>query len=396
MAIQRHVDMLLHDGVTRWNLWRHEEPDVRPNLSEADLTGAHLSGAYLREADLTEANLTRANLSDADLTGAHLTGANLAGADLTGADLTGAYLSLAILARANLSTAHFTGAHLPSADLSGADLSGANLSGANLTLTILREANLTGAYLRGANLTRANLSEANLAGADLSEARCAETNFTRATLTGCSVYGISARNVNLEGAAQKDLYLTPRGDHNALTVDDLEVAQLLYLLLHSAKIRHIIGPLTSAVVLILGQFTPERKVVLEALSAALRQHEPPYVPLLFDVERPSDPTATERATLLAAMVRFIIADLTEPANLSQVLEAIVPHVQVPVQPLVAQVDRPDTMFNEYGQYSWVLKPYRYADQDRFIAVIEDQIIVPAEAKRKELRAMRQANETDVD
>jgi hypothetical protein len=48
-----------------------------------------------------------------------------------------------------------------------------------------------------------------------------------------------------------------------ITVDDLEVAQFVYLLLNNAKIRSAI------VVLILGRFTDDRKSVLDALRDEL-------------------------------------------------------------------------------------------------------------------------------
>ena len=45
-------------------------------------------------------------------------------------------------------------------------------------------------------------------------------------------------------------------------MDDLEIAQFIYLLLNNQKIRHVIDTITSKIVLILGRFTPERKAVL--------------------------------------------------------------------------------------------------------------------------------------
>ena len=56
MANQEHVDHL-EQGVTHWNQWRHEHPDIRPILIKADLSEANLSRAYLGEADLSRANL---------------------------------------------------------------------------------------------------------------------------------------------------------------------------------------------------------------------------------------------------------------------------------------------------------------------------------------------------
>src|SRR5437762_1241281 len=104
------------------------------------------------------------------------------------------------------------------------DLSRANLSGADLI-----EANLSGAILSGANLT----------GADLSRATLVETDLTGATLTQCTIYGISVWNVQLDGAKQENLVITHSGEP-AIAVDNLEVAQFIYLLLNNPKIRDVI------------------------------------------------------------------------------------------------------------------------------------------------------------
>ncbi len=73
---------ILKQGVAAWNKWRASNPEIRPNL-----TGADLTGAYLLDTDLTLANLSGAELSGANLTAADLTGADLTDASLTGADL---------------------------------------------------------------------------------------------------------------------------------------------------------------------------------------------------------------------------------------------------------------------------------------------------------------------
>ena len=44
MANDEHV-ALLKQGVDAWNAWRRENPDMRPDLSDADLEGADLSKA---------------------------------------------------------------------------------------------------------------------------------------------------------------------------------------------------------------------------------------------------------------------------------------------------------------------------------------------------------------
>jgi hypothetical protein len=141
-------------------------------------------------------------------------------------------------------------------------------------------------------------------------------------------------------------------------------------------------------VLILGRFTPERKAVLDAIREALRQRN--YLPILFDFEVPGSRDFTETISTLAHMARFIIADLTEPSSLPKELEAIVPTLAVPVQPVMEGATRPYAMFRDYWKYSWVLKVYHYENLEGLIAALGDQVIAPAEVKVQELETTRKA------
>src|SRR5206468_792220 len=95
-----------------------------------------------------------------------------------------------------------------------------------------------------------------------------KTNFNGANLSDCKVFGASAWDVQLEGTKQMNLVVT-HPNHPAVTVDNLEVAQFIYLLLHNEKIRHVIDTITSKAVLIRGRFTAERKRVLDAIREEL-------------------------------------------------------------------------------------------------------------------------------
>jgi hypothetical protein len=140
------------------------------------------------------------------------------------------------------------------------------------------------------------------------------------------VYGISAWNVRLKGAIQSNLVITPSHE-SAIQVDNLEVAQFIYLLLNNEKIRNVIDTITSKVVLILGRFTPERKVVLDAIREELRKRD--YLPILFDFEKPASKGLTGTISTLANMARFIIADLTDPSSVPHELAMVVPGTTVP-------------------------------------------------------------------
>jgi hypothetical protein len=352
MANDEHV-ALLKQGVEAWNKWRDAKPDIKPDLSEADLSKKNLS-----EADLIGANLRKANLSKANLRKAFLLGAKLNGADLSEAELFGA-------------------------DLSEADLSQANLSGAKLNGADLFRANLIWANLRGANLREAYLIGAKLNGADLTWATLVHTDLTCADLTGCRIYGLSAWDLTLEGAKQQNLFITPEFEPS-ITVDNIEVAQFIYLMLHNQKIRDVIDAITSKVVLILGRFTEERKPVLEALREELRQRK--YLPILFDFEKPRSRNTDETITLLARMSRFVIADISDAKSVLQELRAIVPDLpSVPVQPIILAMQEEPGMFDFYRNFLSFLNVHRYASQEQLIAELGEKIIRPAELKVLDLR-----------
>ena len=84
MANPVHVK-ILNQGVGVWNKCREENPDIIPDLKNADLQGINLSGAKLFVANLSGAKLIRT-----DLTGANLSKSNLIGAHLSKAYFNGA------------------------------------------------------------------------------------------------------------------------------------------------------------------------------------------------------------------------------------------------------------------------------------------------------------------
>ena len=88
-----------------------------------------------------------------------------------------------------------------------------------------------------------------------------------------------------------------------MTVDNIEVAQFIFMLMKNHKIREVIDTMTSKVVLILGRFTPERKRVLDAIREELRRLN--YLPVLFDFEKPGSRDLTETVSMLAHMARFV-------------------------------------------------------------------------------------------
>lgn len=339
MADPDHLNML-RQGVDAWNTWRRR---------------GWREGYFSITPDLSEADLSRAILSEADLTGANLSRVNLSAADLPAVDLR----------RASLTKAFLTGANLSRADLSGANLSKAILSRGNLADANLADANLSGAYLLGASLVDADI--------------------TNADLTGCRIYGVSAWGLKLNDETKQRNLIITSGMESEITVDNIEVAQFIYLLLHNQKIRDVIDTITSKAVLILGRFTEERKAVLDALRDELRKRN--YLPILFDFEKSAGLTTVETITLLARMARFVIADISDAKSVLQELEAIVPVLpSVPVQPVMISSQEVPGMLDFFRRYPWFLEVHRYDTPAQLLAELSDRVIKPAEAKALELRA----------
>jgi hypothetical protein len=124
---------------------------------------------------------------------------------------------------------------------------------------------------------------------------------------GSTIYGISAWNTKLENTIQSGLIIT-RWKEPTITVDNLEVAQFIYLTLNNKKIREVINTIGQKGVLILGRFGGGGLEFLHAIAAKLREMN--YLPIIFDFQKPDHRDFTETIMTLAGLSRFVIADLS--------------------------------------------------------------------------------------
>jgi uncharacterized protein YjbI with pentapeptide repeats len=404
MSNDKHLEILT-EGVPAWNAWREAHPEAVPDLSSAHLPKASLvkvnfKHASLRNASFMEADLMWADLRGADLTSADLRAADLSGADLSGVALGGARLAWASFRGATLPGLDFRAVHLTqpgggkfmnSADFSEADLRGANFSDAYLeglkfARADLTDADLSDATLSGSDFTRATLIRARLVRAVLNGALLLETNLEGADLSGSRIYGTSVWGARLTGAVQSGLIITPWKD-SVIEVDNLEVAQFIYLLLNNEKLRAVIDSITSKVVLLLGRFSETRKVVLDAMREELRRRN--FTPVVFDFEKPSSKDLTGTVETLARLARFVVVDISDARSVPQELAAIVPHLRTtPVLPVRLEGSRSYTLFDDLHAYPWVLKTHEYADTRSLITGLSE-IVAPADRMADEFRKTRQ-------
>jgi uncharacterized protein YjbI with pentapeptide repeats len=422
---------ILRQGAEVWNKWRDENVNIDLHFDPSDfsgldlrnvnLTGATLLAPHLSGFDLRNVNLSRAHLIQADLSGTNLTGAKLLGTNLFGANLSQAILTDVEIKDSELLAADFTQADLRKVNFYNQDLFGAIMAEANLEEAIIRRArgvnfhaanlraanlstadllhsdlsnaDLQGATLQGATLYGTNLSGANLRDASFMAASLVQTNLEGADLTNSYIYGVSAWDIKVDKRTkQQDLIIT-RDQEPIITVDNIKVAQFIYLILGNEEIRDVINTLTSKSVLILGRFAiRKRKAVLDALRNKLREYD--LLPIVFDFDRPTDKDYTETVKTLAALSLFVILDVTQPKSTPMEMEALVSQFKISYVPIIdISVDkRPFAMIvDSQKSFHWVLETFGYKSKKELLENIEEAIIKRALKKHNELRDQK-ANE----
>jgi len=329
-----------------WDEWRRNNPSIRPLLFEAKLCGRDLAGF-----NFCNANLIKADLREATLKGANFHEANLGGAHLNDADLT---------------NANFCRTDLYETDFS----------------SVARPTDLTGANLQGTQLAR--------------------TNFKGAKLKDCTIYGLSAWNLDVENADQGNLnirYRVQRGDGSVeqaeFSVDDIEVAQLVFLLLDNKKISNLFDQLTSKAVLILGRFEPEKhRQVIENLRRGVRQHD--FLPIVFDFKPDPSRDLTETIKILAGLCHFVIVDLTEPRSVPAELFATVEDYQLPFVPIIQVGQKPFALFPSLKKYPWLLQPVSYKSPASLSAdVVKRGIIDRASEMWEQIKQFKRRQDSEV-
>jgi hypothetical protein len=174
-----------------------------------------------------------------------------------------------------------------------------------------------------------------------------------------------------------------------LTVDELDVAQFIYLLLNRKKLRNVLDSITTKAVLILGRFTSERKAVLDAMADELRKHN--MLPIIFDFERSTNRDFTETIKILAGLSLFVIVDLTKPRSAPQELTATIPDYQIPFVPILEEGQDPYSLFEDLMKYDWVLQPLvKYRTKEVLLSNFKNVILDRAWIKHLELK--RKKNE----
>jgi hypothetical protein len=339
----------------------------------------------------------------ADLRGVIFRGANLIDANFYYCDLSGADLSETVMSRAVLGWCKFVetdfywacldGANAHHAIFDGCRLDRANFGGATLSAARFNKCSGTDLSLFNCDLSSTEFRDTDLHDCDFARSHMIGTTFIRGSLSNCNIYGISVWDVRADGVSISELKITPE-EAPRITVDDLDVAQFLYLRLEYRRVRRVVETVTGKVVLILGRFSEERKRILDKLRTALREQG--FVSILFDFEKPAGRDLTEVVSLLAHMSCFVIADITDPKSVPHELQRIVPALpSVPVQPLIARNNVAYSMFVDFGSYPTVLPPFVYDNDEELLSGIEERLLPSVRARLTEIQVRREEFEETI-
>lgn len=208
----------------------------------------------------------------------------------------------------------------------------------------------------------------NILNSNMNNMSLVKTDFSKSSIINTSVYGISSWDLILKKTVQENILIS---ENDNLSVDNIEIAQFIYLMINNKKIRDILDTITSKVVLILGRFTKERKKVLDYLKKQLQQKG--YVAVVFDFDKPSSRDLTETISTLAHLSKFVIADLTDAKSLPQELTTIIPNLpSVPIQPIILKGQREYGMYEHFQRYPWVNEIFEYEkDLKEIVKKIEE-------------------------
>lgn len=319
------------------------------------------------------------NLKNGELLGPNFTKADLTGADLTGASLGFSNFSGAILNNVKLVTS--------------------NLAKSDLSKSIIKKSDLMGSTLWGCDLSSSIIINSNLFACNLTNSILLDTK-----IINCDIYGISAWNLKInENTMMKDLIIREDQYKKPLiTVDDIEIAQFINLILNNDKIFNVITLMRTKGVLILGSFydDKERKITPKKVLDKIKEILPKYnlIPIVFDFSNPEKQDLVSTVRTLALLSSFIIVDLSMPAGQLFELGALVQTTPIPFIPIASTGTKHITsMIQEkgLGNYHWFRKNYiRYSLKEynkQIPELISKKIIPWAKEKNFELEEQRVIN-----
>lgn len=323
---------LLSKGTKEWNEWRINNPSITPCLRDVNFFKEFSGHNFCDLPEFHSADFNKVDFNCSSLRNSIFYNCVFDGSKITFSDLVDAYFYSCSFKNVNMRVCKIGDTHFIDCIFEDSDLS----------------------YCSAENTSFRGSTFKNTA---LENIGFVESDFSNTVLDGCRVYGISSWDLNLQNSKQQDLIITKEGSPE-ITVDNIELAQFLYLMINNSNLRNIINTITSKVVLILGNFSPERKNILDNIRNQLRTYD--LIPVMFDFDGPESRNLTETVITLASMSKFIVADITSPRSIPHELATLIKEFpSIPVHPIIQGNETEYGMFQDLTIYPWVSEIRRY-------------------------------------
>jgi uncharacterized protein YjbI with pentapeptide repeats len=416
-------DIILQ-GSKEWNGFRIKNDITAPDLSGLDLSKKTLNNYNFSKAILTGVNFSKSHLAGSDFSFTKSEKTNFRNAylnktKLQHANFKGSSFKAAVIRNSNFDEALFNFSNFDGATIKDSSFFRVNFRNGSFCSTKFIKSSLTKSHFEGSLFRNARIEDCNCSYVKLNDSKIIESDikkssfvssmlynsiiddckivdidFTRSwysdgslvnstiensvlkymnfrnsrlnsntisnsNFSYCKIYGVSAWDLEFIDTLQEELTITDVNDP-IITIDNVEIAQFVYLLLNNKKLRTVIDTITSKVVLILGRFTSERLQILNEIRTELRNHN--YLPILFDFDKAKNRDLTETVSTIAHLSKFVIADLSDPRSIPQELSTIIPNLpSLEVIPIIETGKTEYGMFEHFENYPWVHDVRNYKD-----------------------------------
>ncbi len=390
MSKEEHV-LYVKNGSEWWNNWREQNPEIKPDFSnqkysEYDNLFNGIKGYNFSNSDFSNSSaivaFNECNLENAKFTEVWMRGAfnkcNLSFADFTKAEIYDSRFFDCKIENACFNEVMSVSSRVIKSIFKNTTFLNSDLSNMMFFDSEIIKSNLTNAVLLRGTFSSTNLNDSILVNSNLKECRFIDVNMENVDLSGSLVYGVSAWNIKTKDTVQNNLIITDDNE-STITVDNIKIAQFIYLLINNSELRDVIECLTTKVVLVLGRFLPKYKKTLNLIQNTLRDVN--YLPIIYDFDKPTNRDTHETITTLARLAHFIIVDISSPRSVPQELCSIVEQIpSLIVQPIIRNDQSPWGMFDHIKQYPWVLPLYTYKNPEELIMNLKSDIIPLIESK----------------
>lgn len=336
---------LLKSGTEKWCIERTANPVLRPILRNVDFVKEFGGPGFYDLPEFSSVDFSNSDMNMASLRNCMFFDCSFDNARLTYTDLVDTYFVNCTFRRTNMRVARIGEAKFENCLFDECDMSYCSAEDTSF---------------RGSTFLKTKMEHMSLV----------HTDFTNAKLDECFLYGISSWDLILHNSIQKNLIITP-DDMPTVTVDNIELAQFLYLMINNERLRDVIKTITSKVVLILGNFSPDRKPILDQIRELLKTKD--VIPVMFDFEKPSTRNLTETVMTLASMAKYVIADLSNPRSIPHELASVARDLpSTRFYPIIVAGEKPYGMFADYCSYPWI-RPIKEYYENNVEMVVEEII-----------------------